>query len=146
MQANNKTRSLSHELFSPTLKQFGLNASIKEYVQNIEKLNPELITTFQTEEVRFDMQLEINIFRIVQELLSNTLKYANASKIEIMLQKQNNKLLFSYSDNGIGFNDEIIKKGVGLKSITDRILRFKGESSIVSQENKGFTFTCSIPL
>lgn len=146
MQANNKTRSLSHELFSPTLKQFGLNASIKEYVQNIEKLNPDLITNFQMEEVRFDMQLEINIFRIVQELLSNTLKYANASKIEIMLQKQNNKLLFSFSDNGIGFNDEIIKKGVGLNSITDRILRFKGVSSIISQENKGFTFTCSIPL
>ena len=127
LQANDRSRLISHELYSPTLRQFGLSPAIIEYVKHIEYLHPDLMINFQMDEMRFDSQREINTFRIVQELLSNTLKYANATKIELNIQKVKNKIIFNYFDNGIGFNVESVKKGVGLNSITDRVLRFKGE-------------------
>lgn len=145
LQANNKSRAISHELYSPTLRQFGLQAAIKEYIQHIESLHPDLQIIFKMDNFRLDTQREINTFRIVQELFNNTLKYANATKISLTIILEEKSFKFNYSDNGIGFNDETLKKGIGLNSITDRVHRFHGNITITSQLNKGFQLTFTIP-
>lgn len=102
MQANQRSRAISHELYSPTLKQFGIHEALKEYTNNVQNVNEELTIKLKSEDIRFDPQLELNLFRISQELLHNTLKYAKAKHIEIEIKKTDNTLLYTYSDDGSG--------------------------------------------
>lgn len=146
VQANIRSRSLSHELFSPTLKQFGLYPAINEYLQNIQAIHLDLIIEFEMKESRLDPQIELNLFRITQELITNTIKYAQAQKISLRIDISENKLKYTYFDDGIGFDDKTVKKGVGLNSISDRVQRFNGEISLKSEQNKGFEVQIIIPF
>lgn len=145
-QANNRSRSISHELFSPTLKQFGLEPAIKEHIQNIKAIHLDLEMDFKMKRQRFNPQLELNLFRITQELLNNTLKHAHAQKITLNIIQKDQTIYYNYTDNGVGFDEKNLKKGVGFNSITNRILQFKGDVKIQSPENKGFNIEISIPI
>lgn len=145
-QANNRSRSISHELFSPTLKQFGLEPAIKEHIQNIKAIHLDLEMDFKMKRQRFNPQLELNLFRITQELLNNTLKHAQAQKITLNIIQKDQTIYYNYTDNGVGFDEKNLKKGVGFNSITNRILQFKGDVKIQSPENKGFNIEISIPI
>jgi signal transduction histidine kinase len=121
VQANTRSRAISHELFSPTLKQFGLQAAIQEHIANLQFLNPDLEIKFSMNDFRLDEQLELNCFRISQELFTNTIKYANASSISLQVELKNENLIYCYLDNGIGFDLSLVTKGVGLNSIEARL-------------------------
>jgi signal transduction histidine kinase len=144
LQANSRSRAISHELFSPTLKQFGLFPAIEEYITNMLYLNPDLEINFQMQEFRVDEKLELNCFRITQELFTNTIKYANANAITLQIDKTNGHLNYSYHDNGIGFDFSKITKGVGLNSIQSRVKSFQG--SLNFNTDKNFNLKISIPL
>ncbi|MES2588818.1 MAG: tetratricopeptide repeat protein [Bacteroidota bacterium] len=146
VQANIRSRTISHELFSPTLKQFGLYPAIKEYLQNIQELHLDLNIEFEMTEIKLESQLELNIFRITQELITNTIKYAQAQKIAIDIEISPKELKYTYFDDGIGFDHKTIKKGVGLNSVSNRISRFQGKLDIKSSENKGLELNITIPL
>lgn len=80
---------------------------------------------------------KIHIYRIIQEALQNINKYAQAKKAEIMLLKTGNKITMRILDDGIGFNPEKAKNGIGLKNIRQRTLALKGEYRIVSNKEEG---------
>ena len=82
-----------------------------------------------------------HLFRITQELLTNNLKYAKASKTKIEVNLENNSLTLKYSDNGVGSSD--FKKGNGLKSVEDRVILLNGTLAISSE--KGFSVSIQIP-
>lgn len=137
--ANTRSRDISHELFSPTLKTFGLIKALQEQCEHIPFAHPDLELNLDADEnLRFDPQLELNLFRISQELLNNTLKYAHASQVRISVRQQGGFIIFSYSDNGKGFDLTKIKKGVGLNSIDSRVQRFQGQLNFKSAPGKGF--------
>ncbi|MCE3296862.1 MAG: histidine kinase [Crocinitomicaceae bacterium] len=147
VMANTRSRAISHELFSPTLKTFGLVKALEEHLDNMRFANPEMKLTLETgPELELDPLLELNLFRISQELLNNSLKYAAASNIGINIEKRGGFLYFSYSDDGKGFDPVKIKKGVGLNSIDSRIQRFEGQSSVKTAPGKGFTLNIRVPL
>lgn len=145
LQANSRSRAISHELFSPTLKQFGLQAAIEEHITNLLYLNPDLEIKFIMEDFRLEEQLELNCFRISQELFTNTIKYANANSILLEISKTENTLLYHFHDNGTGFDFNKITKGVGLNSIEARIKSFEGSINYLGGK-VGFSAKISIPL
>jgi signal transduction histidine kinase len=82
---------------------------------------------------------KIHIYRIIQEALQNSNKYANAERCYIMLLKTANKITIRIWDNGIGFNPEKMKQGIGLKNIKERTKALNGELKITSSRGKGTT-------
>jgi hypothetical protein len=144
IQANNRSRAISHDLFSPTLKQFGLLPAIEELISNLKLSNPDLEIDFQMLDFRVDSKLELNCFRICQELFTNTIKYAKASNIHLHLHFEKDNLVFEYQDDGIGFDKSNIRKGIGLNSIDARVKIFKGVITYPNTQT-GFSFKSVFP-
>ena len=86
----------------------------------------------------------MNIHRVVQEAIHNSLKYANASKIEVGVSKVDSNLVFKISDNGKGFDISSVKRGNGLNTMEKRIHSLGGEITINSKENEGTEIVVTI--
>ncbi|MEY8849761.1 tetratricopeptide repeat protein [Psychroserpens sp. XS_ASV72] len=95
---------------------------------------------------RIENTLEIQIFRIIQELLTNIIKHANATEAIIQFSEQNNILTIMVEDNGKGFNMQSSKTGIGLINIEQRIEKMDGEFVIDSSAGNGTTVILNIPL
>ncbi len=145
--ANSRSRAISHELFSPTLKTFGLVKALEEQLDHVRFAHPGMETELDADaDFRPDPAIELNLFRISQELINNSLKYSEAGQIRISLKKSNEQVLFTYSDNGKGFDPARVKKGVGLNSIDSRVQRFDGQSTLKTAPNKGFQVEIRLPF
>ncbi|MCI2229724.1 sensor histidine kinase [Polaribacter sp. MSW13] len=88
----------------------------------------------------------INIFRVIQEAINNAIKYANASKVEIYISKENNELQILITDNGDGFDLKNVDLGNGLSNMEKRMSEIDGEINIVSKLKKGTKITLSTTL
>lgn len=93
-----------------------------------------------------DNIIKINLYRILQESLQNCNKYANASKIKIEFKKQNENLVLKISDDGIGFNTNRVKKGIGHHNIKTRTIECEGTLEIKSKKAEGTSITITIPI
>jgi len=87
------------------------------------------------------------VYRIIQELVHNTLKHANAKNIKLHMKTQEDILEIDYSDDGKGFNyvDKIDSKSIGLTSIRSRVDFLNGNLEVTSESGKGVSFHFSIP-
>jgi hypothetical protein len=95
---------------------------------------------------RIKNSIEIQVFRIVQELLTNIIKHADATEAIIQFSEDDNVLNVMVEDNGTGFNTKQTKFGFGLTNIEKRIGNINGELVIDSTENNGTTIILNIPL
>ena len=135
--------TIINELSPQTLVAYGLNAAIKEfiyYIKNTTDIEFELIIDeFESE---LDRLSEIALFRIIQELVNNSTKHAQADKITIQIQPlENDRCCFEYNDNGKGFAIEKVKRGNGLTNIKNRAKVLKGFMEIQSDLGQGFRCT-----
>lgn len=89
---------------------------------------------------------KINLYRIIQECLQNINKYANANTITIKLKKEENNLILEIVDDGIGFNGNKAKKGIGLQNIRSRAQECNGTAEINSKLGEGTTIKVAIAL
>ncbi|WP_232735238.1 ATP-binding protein [Flavobacterium sp. 5] len=89
---------------------------------------------------------KINIYRILQESLQNCNKYANATKIKVEFKKQNDSLVLKISDDGVGFNINRAKKGIGLQNIKTRTIECEGTLEIKTKKEEGTSITLVIPI
>jgi signal transduction histidine kinase/ligand-binding sensor domain-containing protein len=138
-------RGIITNLSPKELKENGYISALKEMIRTIsatEKIQFELSTHEMNK--RFDPEFENSIFRITQELINNTLKYAEASIISLNLVYRDNKVIFLYEDNGIGFDKKNIKNGYGLNNIRTRAEIYGGEFLIDTSSIKGFQ--CEVTL
>ncbi|MFK8061046.1 MAG: tetratricopeptide repeat protein [Polaribacter sp.] len=88
----------------------------------------------------------MNIFRVIQEAINNSLKYAEATKIDIQLEKQNNLFKATIKDNGIGFDIKTVELGNGLSNMEKRIGEISGEVKINSDTKKGTEILLEVSL
>lgn len=136
-----RVRAISHELLPPTLEDFGLIEALKELCEQIRKtgaLDVQLETELERADIG-DTATELHLFRIVQELCNNTLKYAQASRINIRLQQAAGKKQLFYSDNGRGFDPgSVAGKGLGLKNLESRAKMIHAELQIRTSPGNGF--------
>jgi signal transduction histidine kinase len=82
----------------------------------------------------------------VQELMNNTIKHAEAKKVNLHITRAKTKFIMQYSNDGKAFNTTKVKKGIGLQSITNRTYFYGGETQIESIPKIGTTFTIELPL
>jgi signal transduction histidine kinase len=137
-KALESSRRIAHDLYPPVLEKFGLEAGIKELCHDINKLNCTKINFSNS--IALDPSKEecqLHIFRILQELINNSIRHGKATEININLFEENTKKKLSYSDNGIGFDTKNTKAGLGLKNIESRISVISGSYIINSRVNKG---------
>jgi signal transduction histidine kinase len=133
-------REISNNLSPHILEQFGLAKAIKTFTDSIiTKENLEIITSFNLDEKRYNYNIEVVLYRIVGELITNTLKYASASKVEISLFHYEKEITLFYSDNGIGFEiEDTSSEGMGLPNIVSRVKSLDGEIEMHSKPKHGF--------
>lgn len=143
-----EVRSISRNLQPTALKRLGLVPAIKDLINRFDDPDmPEIY--FQTYDVASDINelTALSIYRVVQELLTNSLKYAQAKEILLQLNGENDELYLQYEDDGIGFDvDNPPKKGMGLDNIFSRINYLKGQIQMDSKPGEGISVIARIPL
>lgn len=136
-------RDISNNLSPHLLESYGLAAGFNSEVE-IRSNEIKIHYTENLEDMRFSSKIEIMYYRILKELINNTIKYAKATLITIKLMYVGNELIFIYSDNGVGFNYSKLMtknhKGIGLLNIISRVKSIDGQYAISSRENEGFLF------
>jgi PAS domain S-box-containing protein len=144
-----QVRLLSRTLAPPALRDLGLRDAIKELIDSYTILGKcilELDIYKQAEDYNLSMEKKIVVYRILQELLSNTFKHANAGKVGIRLYFDQKQFYLEYSDDGSGFDPAAIKKGVGLDSIKSRVTFYKGSVHITATPGSGSRTLIQLPL
>ncbi|WP_338349817.1 sensor histidine kinase [Nonlabens tegetincola] len=144
-----KIRQMSHKRFTGVLASKGLIPSVESLAQKIsqsKELDVEVI--HYGLDTTLENSLELLIFRIIQELLNNIIKHAQASEAFINLTAYEDHLNIMIEDNGIGMNVVSIKPtdGMGLYSIEKKVENTGGTFEIDSQPGFGTTITIDIPL
>lgn len=139
-KALNNSRRLAHDLLPPVLEKFGLHEGVKELCLEFNS-SKEVSVTYENH-TEFDLRQNhkhLHVFRILQELMSNSLRHGKAAQISIIFEKENGINYCKYSDNGIGFDIHKLdnQKGLGMKSIESRISFLKGSIHIDSEIKKG---------
>jgi signal transduction histidine kinase len=137
-QAIQETRNISFELAPSILKDFGLSITLNEMAKRLctDHLSIQVITDLKG---RHELTLEVTIFRVIQELVNNSIKHSGASKITISVKKEHN-IIIEVADNGSGFDDEKNPNGLngsGLAAIRNRLSLYEGEISIESIARRG---------
>jgi signal transduction histidine kinase len=140
------TRRICYELMPPQIEQFGLITALESLVEqiNFSKINA-ICFRYPKDFPRLPWTIELGIYRIVAELINNTLKHAEANQIHIELQLNNKDLHFTYADNGRGLTANSNSKGFGLKSIDARVSSLNG-SFVILEEQKGFNVIITLPM
>jgi signal transduction histidine kinase len=140
-EACQEVRNISHNLMPGPLIRLGLTSAVKDLVRKInssKKIQVSFSSNLDTD--RLDEKVEISVYRIIQEILNNTLKHAKASQIGISLNIQDERtLVLMIADNGIGFDTgKIIKSsGIGWKNIYSRLEIINGFMNVNSIKNQG---------
>lgn len=138
------SRKIAHNLLPPILEKFGLHAAFEELT--LDYNNSKSVAVIYENQVEFDTlgsEKSLQIFRIFQELINNSIKHGKASQIVMSFDKKDAVFYFQYQDNGIGFNEKdlnIVKAGMGMRNIESRVEYLNGTFSIHSKSHKGIQF------
>lgn len=147
-EAYQQTRSIAHMKNAGVSGQEGLVPALKNFASKVSTMN--LLTIEVNDhgmDKRLDNTLEITIFRIIQELISNIVKHAHASHVVINLTQHESSLNIMVEDNGVGFKVEDVKPtaGMGLHSIQKRVESTGGTVAIESVLKNGTTVIIDLP-
>lgn len=147
-EAIRETRTISFELMPGILEDFGLETALQELFKRLSV--PNLKMNLHTNGLqRFPADIEIAVYRIIQELLNNIIKHAKASQATIEVTCQRNMLQVSAKDNGIGFEEKstlLRTKGIGLASILNRVKLLNGEVALESSPGSGTVVSVEIKI
>ena len=145
-----EVRSISHELSHAAYQKIhNFILSIKELVQTIQSSAKINIDFKFTEELDWDAlsgEIKINLYRIVQESLQNSVKHAVCENIYINFYADEALLTIDIADDGKGFVQKRGKRGIGMRNMSSRIKKVNGTWNIKSKVGKGTTVTFIIPL
>lgn len=148
-KAMDEIRSISHRLNPTELEDLGFEQAIYELVNKINlphQLNLLVNINGQQYINSFPSSLSITIFRIVQEQLSNIIKYAEATNVEIKIHADEHSFDLEIKDNGKGFDLKKVKKGIGIKNIYSRTELYSGTVYINTAPGDGCTLSVHLPL
>ena len=149
-EAYDKVRTVAHAKNSGVIAKQGLLKAIKEMANKVSVSNKIQIEVIDHGlENRLENSLELTIFRIVQELITNVIKHANATEVSIHITNHDDSLNIMVEDNGKGFNPSQVtktNKGMGISSIDKRVEHLEGTMTIESEKHQGTTIIIDIPL
>jgi two-component system sensor histidine kinase UhpB len=146
------TRSITRELSSPVLHQFGFPAAVEWLTEQIQERYGIPVSLSIEERVQVpEYDFQILLYQATRELLMNSIKHAKASRIQVNLGMSQEKIRIQVKDDGVGFtykseSPESSEKGFGLFSIRERLTHIGGAMSIESNSGEGVCTTLSAPL
>lgn len=148
-EAVDEVRRISHDLYEGSLAKFGFKTALLQLIAAIEKANVVHIVFMDNGVDRgLYKEFEQDLYRITQELLSNSLKYSQAKEITIQLNQKQAVFEYMYEDDGVGFNSQKIQTslGIGYKNIAARVAKMGGEWHLDTQPNHGMTLIIELPV
>ena len=148
-EAIRSIREISNKLSPHTLNAFGLARAVSNFVNKTISINPNrnveiaFDTNLGTE--RFDPNVEVILYRVIGELINNSMKHSEATRITLAMIHAEEHITIDYSDNGKGFDTAaVLDTGMGLSNITSRIQSLKGTVEITSERTKGMAAHISV--
>lgn len=149
-QSAAKLRAISHNLLPKTVEVKGLAAGVALLVADFnesKQINIQFIC--DTNDSGFDTSNSIILYRVIQEMLTNTIKHAEATIVKISIVDSPNKLLLQYADNGKGFTvNKIEEKETkhGLRNICSRLELLGASYELFTGQDKGVHYKITIPI
>jgi signal transduction histidine kinase len=145
-KALESSKKMTHSLLPPVLDKFGLHAGLEELCSDLT--NDKKVAIHYQNNLKLDFKEKekpIHVYRIIEELLQNSIYHGKANKITILFSEINNKIIFEYEDNGIGFDVKSLENnfGNGYKNIVARMVILNGTFSIQSELNQGVSIVFS---
>jgi PAS domain S-box-containing protein len=138
-------RLLSSKLVTP-LKNINLKELIQYLIGDLRKSTAIKTTLiYNLSGVPISDELKLNIYRTIQEQLNNVVKHANAKKIVLSVQTDNNVIRIVVADDGKGFDVNKKRKGIGISNMMNRVESFNGEMAIETSPGKGCKISFKIP-
>jgi len=143
-----EVRSVSHNMMPNALLKNSLAIAIKDFVDKIEKRSLKVRVYTEGLDDRLDSNLEIILYRVIQECVNNVIKHAEASRLDISVLKDKEGISATIEDNGKGFDigDKDKFEGIGLKNIITRIEYLKGMVDFDSSPGRGTLIALNVPL
>jgi signal transduction histidine kinase len=144
-----EVRRISHNLGAGMIANYGLTHSLEDLCDTVTqtgKVNCRLLT-YNMEE-GLPLKYEVELYRITQEVINNTIKHAEAKQITIQLNRLDNELSLNIEDDGKGFivHEKLESEGMGLGSLKKRAEKLNGTLFIDSEPGKGTITIIEIPL
>jgi signal transduction histidine kinase len=138
----NEMRRVAHHLMPEPLSRTGLKQSVADFCNTI----PIVKFSYYGDDTRFDPKLEVMVYRILHELVSNAMKHAKAEHILVQIVRDADKIYLTVQDDGRGFDTSTEYKGMGLRNIQARVTANGGELLIDSTSGKGTEVNVEIPV
>lgn len=145
-QAIKEVRTISVELTPSILKDFGLSAGIKDMTDRLEQAGFKVKAAIDQRADQLPEETQLYLFRIIQELLNNSIKHSGTNNATVSLRTDNGEVSLTVSDLGRGLPshlNEALKKGSGLRGIKNRVSLLNGTMTI--EDKKGVTFKIHLP-
>ncbi len=132
-----EVRAISHNLLPPALEKYSLRESLSDYCMNLNEVRKEQVSfQYVGNNFRFSKSAEVTLFRIVQELVTNSLKHADSSDVLVQLTSFEDTIQLTVEDDGKGFNkDKIETLGLGLANVKSRVEYLSGELDMQSDKD-----------
>lgn len=147
-KAIEETRHAAYRITPKSISDFGLVVSIKELLEDYRAVNHLDIHFNYNDDRRMDNEIELNLFRIIQEAINNVVKHAEASKVDIGLcfDDKDQSVQIKVEDDGKGFDPARIENGLGLRTMKNRAEKLDGFFQISKIDNDGMRIQVNIPL
>ena len=146
----NEMRRVAHNLMPESVYRFGLDSAIRDYCADIHNTGILHIKyqSFGMDTPIPDLSVSVSVYRIVQELVNNILKHAEASYAFVQITRSDSALFVDVEDNGKGMDPDVIsgKGGMGWRNINSRVEYLKGTLSLESSEGRGTSIHIEFPL
>lgn len=140
-------RSIIQNVKPPLLTDFGLAEALNDFCNKIQKTTGIQVNFDDaTSKERYQAEIEVTLYRIIQELFSNTIKHANATAIQVSLTTANNMIRLTFKDNGSGYNPLEATNGSGLKNMQSRTDFIKGNIEIITKPGEGIKVEIKVPI
>lgn len=138
-EAIQNTRNIANNILPGNVSDNGLVAGLRVFFQKIEQTGALSILFSSSLKDRLQINYEKALYRIIIELINNTLKHADASTSEVYIAEKDGKVEVVYKDDGKGFNMATVKRGLGLENIKNRCRSINANFKFITNEGEGFS-------
>jgi signal transduction histidine kinase len=145
--ASKEVRNIAYQMMPVALREYGLISALEDLLQKtLTKKNIK----FDFEPVnlndRLPEKIEVCLYRITQELLNNVIKHSQASFVSLIISKHQDYITLIFEDNGTGFDQNDVKKGIGMNSLSSRLEIVNGELKFETTSGNGTMAIVKVPL
>lgn len=145
-EAHKEVRRISHDMMPGALIDLGIGDAIEDLIGPIKQDGELNIIYNEKLQEPLKDNMKIQLYRIVQEIIQNTLKHAEATVLAIDLFSEGGHLKLQTKDDGIGFYQDDAVQGLGLNGIKSRVEYLNGDLEITSDSSKGTSFAIAFPM